>query len=37
MVKMLEGLGLHATNFDSVTGKFNNDMMFKSMVFLGKP
>ena len=33
MVKMFEGLGLPATNFDSVTGKFNSDMMFKSLVF----
>ncbi len=37
MVKMFEGLGLHATNFDSVTGKFNSDMMFKSLVFIGRP
>lgn len=37
MVKMFEGLGLHATNFDSVTGKFNSNMMYKSLVFIGKP
>ncbi len=37
MVKMFEGLGLPATNFDLVTGKFNSDMMFKSLVFIGKP
>ena len=37
MVKMFEGLALHATNFDSVTGKFNSDMMFRSLVFIGKP
>ena len=36
MVKMFGGLGLHATNFDSVTGKFNSDMMFKSLVFIGR-
>ena len=29
-------IGLHATNFDSVTGKFNSDMMLKSLVFIGR-
>ena len=30
MVKMFGGLGLHATKFDSVTGKFNSDTMLKA-------
>ena len=37
MVKMFEGLGLHNINFHSVMGKFNSDMMFKSLMFIGKP
>jgi len=36
MVKMFDTLGLHATDFGSVIGKFNSDMMFKCLVFIGK-
>jgi len=36
MVKMFDKLGLHATNFGSVTGQFNSDLMLKCLVFIGK-
>ena len=34
-MKIFDKLGIHCTNFGSVTSKFNSDLEFKSLVFIG--
>lgn len=37
LIKIFDKLGIHCTNFGSVTQKFNSDLEFKSFVFIGMP
>ena len=37
LIKIFDKLGIHCTNFGSVTNKFNSDLEFKIFVFIGKP
>ena len=34
LIKIFDKLGIHCTNFGSVTQKFNSDLEFKSFVFV---